>query len=256
MRLRPECDSDLVRPSPRAAAAASVLLALLALPACGGAAAPEVLPVPPAAAAGSAAAPVPQTGPFRHTGRDTYEWAVRPVSIARLGSSHRAGCPVTSSDLRLVELTHWGFDGRTHRGELVVHRDVATAVVRVFRDLHVARFPVQRIETVDRYGSDDDRSMAANNTSAYNCRPTTGGTGWSEHAYGRAVDVNPVQNPYVRGTTVEPPAGRSYLDRSDVRPGMVVAGDAVVRAFAAAGWEWGGDFRTLKDYQHFSESGR
>jgi hypothetical protein len=129
-------------------------------------------------------------------------------------------------------------------------------MVRVFRALYEARFPVQRLRTVEQYGSDDDASMAANNTSAFNCRPVAGGTGWSEHAYGAALDVNPVQNPYVRGSTVEPEAGRAYLDRSHVRPGMVVAGDLVVRAFAAVGWEWGGDFRTLKDYQHFSASGR
>ena len=135
-------------------------------------------------------------------------------------------------------------------------RAVAADVVEVFRQLHAARFPLTRVVTAEQYGADDDRLMAANATSAYNCRAVTGGTGYSEHAYGRAIDVNPIQNPYVRGTTVEPPAGRAYLDRRAVRPGMIVAGDAVVRAFASVGWGWGGDFRTLKDYQHFSLSGR
>jgi hypothetical protein len=138
----------------------------------------------------------------------------------------------------------------------VVHRAHAAGMVRVFRTLYDARFPVQRMRTVEQYGSDDDRSMEANNTSAFNCRAVAGGSGWSEHAYGAALDINPVQNPYVRGSTVEPEAGRAYLDRSRVRPGMAVAGDVVVRAFASVGWEWGGDFRTLKDYQHFSASGR
>ena len=230
------------------------LAVLLALPACGGQPdEPEVV-VPAAVAAPPRV--VPPVGPFRSTGRSTFQWAVRPVTAARLGSSHRAGCPTPVGDLRLLEVTHWGFDGRTHRGELVVHEDVAPAVVGVFRALHGARFPVARLETVDRYGADDDRSMAANNTSAYNCRRVAGSTSWSEHAYGRALDLNPVQNPYVRVGTVEPDAGRAYLDRTLVRPGMVVAGDAVVRAFAAAGWEWGGAWRTAKDYQHFSESGR
>ena len=211
----------------------------------------------PAAATLTTARPVlPARGPFRHTGRAEFRSRISPVTAARLGSSHRAGCPVPVADLRLVQVTHLGFDGRPHPGELVVHRAHAAAVVAVFRKLYLGRFPVQRMETVDRFGSDDDRSMAANNTSAYNCRRTTGGTGWSEHAYGTALDVNPVQNPYVRGTTVEPEAGRAYLDRSRVRPGMVTGGDLVVRAFAGAGWEWGGAFRTLKDYQHFSASGR
>jgi hypothetical protein len=245
---------------PAAAAACCALAVAAALAGTSGLrAGPDVLPPPQDARAAAAAgppAPVRQVGPFRRTARDAYVWQVRPVTAARLGSSHSAGCPVAPADLRLVAVTHWGFDGRAHRGELVVHEDVATAVVRVFRALHGARFPVQRMRTVDAYGGDDDASMAANNTSAYNCRRTTGGTSWSEHAYGRAIDLDPVQNPYVRGTAVAPPAGRAYLDRSDVRPGMVVAGDAVVRAFAAVGWEWGGSFRTLKDYQHFSESGR
>lgn len=200
--------------------------------------------------------PVEAVGPFRRTARSAYVWSIQPVTAARLGASHRAGCPVAVGDLRLVGVTSWGFDGRTRRGELVVHRDVAAGVVEVFRQLHAARFPLTRVVTAEQYGADDDRLMAAGATSAYNCRAVTGGTGFSEHAYGRAIDVNPIQNPYVRGTAVEPPAGRAYLDRSDVRPGMVVAGDAVVRAFASIGWGWGGDFRTLKDYQHFSRSGR
>lgn len=231
-------------------------LGLSAVAGCGG----DTLrtePVPPAAATVERARPVvPQLGPFRRTGRDAFRASVVAVTPERLGSSHRAGCPVVSADLRLLRLTYLGVDGRARQGELVVHHDVASAVVEVFRRLYAADFPVARMATVDRYGGDDDASMAANNTSAYNCRRTTGGTSWSEHAYGRALDINPVQNPYVSGSYVAPEAGRQYLDRGDVRPGMVTAGDVVVRAFAAAGWEWGGDFRSLKDYQHFSQSGR
>ncbi|HWH00552.1 MAG TPA: M15 family metallopeptidase [Pilimelia sp.] len=213
-------------------------------------------PGPAAATLASTRPVVPQLGPFRHTGRGDFQSRTTPVTAARLGSSHRAGCPTPVSDLRLVQVTHWGFDGVPRSGELVVHRTHAAGVVQVFRRLYDARFPVQRMVTVEQYGADDARSMAANNTSAYNCRRTTGGSTWSEHAYGTALDINPVQNPYVRGSSVEPPAGRAYLDRRDVRTGMIVANDVVVRAFAGIGWEWGGDFRTLKDYQHFSASGR
>jgi len=186
----------------------------------------------------------------------TFRSSITPVTAARLGSSYRAGCPVGVDDLRLVGVTYRDLDGRVQEGELVVHADVASAVVRVFRALYEADFPLAQVTTVESFGSDDNRVMAANVTSAYNCRRTTSGTGFSEHAYGRAIDLNPIQNPYVREGTVEPPAGGAYLDRSDVRPGMVVAGDAVVRAFAAVGWEWGGNFRRLKDYQHFSANGR
>jgi len=200
--------------------------------------------------------PLPAIGPFRGTARDGFRAAVSPVAAARLGVSHRADCPVPVPDLRLVTITHWDFSGQVRPGQLVVHRDVAAAVVEVFRLLHAARFPLAQVVTAEQYGADDDALMAANATSGYNCRRVTGGTAFSEHAYGRALDLNPVQNPYVRGTTVEPPAGRAYLDRGDVRPGMVDTGGVVERAFASVGWAWGGNFRTLKDYQHFSQSGR
>ncbi len=182
--------------------------------------------------------------------------AIDDATAARMSSSHRAGCPVALADLRLLEMRHWGFDGRTHLGEMVVHVDAAQAVTDAFGRMYRDRVVVERMRLVDEYGGDDDRSMAANNTSAYNCRTVAGTTTWSQHAYGRALDVNPVQNPYVTSRSVEPPAGRAYLDRSDVRPGMAVAGGPVVEAFRASGWGWGGDFGSSKDYQHFSANGR
>ena len=187
-----------------------------------------------------------------------YSATVTPISpsLRATMTSWRPGCPVRLDDLRLVTLTHWGFDGRARRGRLIVHRDAAAGMVRVFRDLFAARFPIRRLRLVEAYGSDDDRSMAADNTSAFNCRLVEGSSSWSEHAYGRAVDVNPLENPYVRGGHVSPPGGRPYVDRSLWKPGMIHRGDAVVRAFAAIGWEWGGDWRSLKDYQHFSATGR
>ena len=242
-----------MRRIPSAALVAALVAGLLA--GCGSAPVPDAQRTRVAALERTSPV-VPDRGPFRHTGRGQFRWSVAPVTAERLGASHRAGCPVAVSDLRLVRLSHWGFDGRPRRGELVVAAAQAGAVVEVFRQLHAARFPVARMVTVEQYGGDDDASMAANNTSAYNCRTTTGGTGFSEHAYGTALDVNPVQNPYVRGTTVLPAAGRAYLDRGDVRAGMVARDDVVVRAFRAAGWGWGGDFSTIKDYQHFSLSGR
>ncbi len=172
-------------------------------------------------------------------------------------SSWRPGCPVAIEDLRLLSVDHWGFDGRVHRGELVVHRDQAGRVLHVMGQLFEARFPIERMQLVDVYGGDDDRSMAANNTSAFNCRSVSGRAGvWSQHSYGWAVDINPVQNPYVSGGRVSPPAGAVYADRSLRRPGMIHAGDAVVRAFASIGWGWGGNWGSAKDYQHFSATGR
>jgi hypothetical protein len=112
------------------------------------------------------------------------------------------------------------------------------------------------MERVDVFGGSDDASMEANNTSAFNCRRTTGGTAWSQHSYGRAIDINPVQNPYVSGGTVLPEAGRAFLDRGNSRPGMIAPGDVVVRGFAAEGWGWGGTWTDPLDYQHFSSSVR
>lgn len=161
-------------------------------------------------------------------------------------------------DLRLITVGFWGFDGREHRGELVVHRDQAAAVLKVMQTLLEARFPIERMQLVDAYGADDDRSTAANNTSAFNCREVENAPGvWSQHSYGRAIDINPVQNPYLpRSGPIDPPAGAEFTNRNDVRPGMIVAGDEVVEAFASIGWEWGGNWTGSKDYQHFSENGR
>jgi hypothetical protein len=167
-----------------------------------------------------------------------------------------AGCPAAISDLRLVTLTYWGFDGHPHDGQLIVNRDAVRPVVRAMRSLYGVRFPIRRMALVDRYGAADKRSMAADNTSAFNCRLVEHSTSWSEHAYGRAIDINPLENPYIIGKQVLPPAGRAFTDRSLRRTGMIHAGDAVVRAFAAVGWRWGGAWMSLKDYQHFSANGR
>jgi len=172
--------------------------------------------------------------------------------------SWHPGCPVPIEDLRLLTMDFWGFDGRIDSGEMVVNARVSSDVLMVFGRLFDARFPIQRMELVDAYDGDDDRSMAANDTSAFNCRSATGHPGvWSEHSYGWAIDIDPIQNPYVStGGTVLPPAGSAYADRSKQAPGMIHAYDAVVRAFTAIGWAWGGAWHSIHDYQHFSLTGR
>jgi len=174
-----------------------------------------------------------------------------------VGSSWRPGCPVPLRKLRLVKVTYLDFSDERRRGRLVVHRAVARGVTRVFRDLYRAGFPIRRMELVDRYGADDMRSMRADNTSAFNCRYRDGVCcRWSMHAYGRAIDVNPVENPYVGSWGVSPPNGAAYVDRSPIRRGMIAHGDEVWRAFRDAGWSWGGDWGWPVDYQHFSTNGR
>jgi D-alanyl-D-alanine carboxypeptidase len=175
---------------------------------------------------------------------------------ARMTVSWRAGCPVGIEDLRLVTLVHWGYDGLVHSGELVVHQDHADAMVRAFRALFDARFPIERMQLVDVFGGDDAASTRANNTAAFNCRSVVGRPGvWSEHAYGRAIDVNPLVNPYTLDPNVSDPALSRYLDRDQDVAGMIRAGDAAVAAFAAVGWTWGGTWSS-PDYQHFSATGR
>jgi hypothetical protein len=172
-------------------------------------------------------------------------------------TSWHPGCPVGLGQLRYLRISYWGFDRQAHLGEMVVNASVVDSLRRVFAALFTARFPIRRMRLVDRYGGSDFDSIRADNTSAFNCRDATGSSSWSEHAYGLAIDVNPIENPYVyaNGTTAHP-ASDPYLDRSDVRPGMAVPGGTLVRAFTAIGWGWGGRWPLPTDYQHFSINGR
>ena len=182
--------------------------------------------------------------------------SVSRVSESELRYSHRPGCPLRPSSLRSIRLSHWGFDGRPHTGVLILHTAVVNDVIAVFRKLYAARFPIRRMVEVGVYRGSDDASMAADNTSGFNCRRVGNSGTWSEHAYGKAIDVNPVENPYVHGGLVEPPAGRAYLDRSRRKRGMATRTGILVRAFDEAGWHWGGRWSSSKDYQHFSTTGR
>jgi hypothetical protein len=193
-------------------------------------------------------------------GQTGFRGSISPIDAAQAkrmtGVSWRPGCPVPLRDLRLLRMSHLRFDGRVRQGRLIVHRNVARVLVAVFRRLYEARVPIRRMVPVDAYGGSDFRSIEADNTSAFNCRYVEGTSRWSEHAYGRAIDVNPIENPYVSGGRTSHPASVPYLDRSRRRPGMAVEGGALVRAFDAVGWGWGGRWSGVKDYQHFSASGR
>ena len=170
------------------------------------------------------------------------------------------GCPVPFSDLRLLSVTHWGFDGRPHTGQLVVNRDVAKPVAKVFRELYQLRFPIRHMRLDDLYGPRRARPADGDVSGSFECRravpsPCGGGSGnWSNHAYGHAIDLNPNENPYVGCGAVYDPRSRPYVDRSRVRKGMVTP--AVVRAFRSIGWGWGGAWTgDTKDYMHFSTTG-
>jgi len=165
-----------------------------------------------------------------------------------------AGCPVPPEDLRQLTLSYWTFDRKPSTGVLIVHKDVAMEVTEIFRDLFQHGFLIEKMAPVEDYQGNDDASMAANNTSAFNCRDVTGKPGqFSNHSWGRAIDINPLTNPYVKGDKVLPPAGRLYLDRSRAFPGSILAGSFIVNRFNQAGWQWGGSWADPKDYQHFEK---
>jgi hypothetical protein len=224
---------------------------------------PEAI-TPPASAAtgGDATAALVAWSPGERPGR-----ALRPFrgSVERLspklrrrmtGVSWHRGCPVGLRDLRLVSATYRDFHGRSRQGRLVVNEDHAKGMLAVLKRTYAKRFPIRRMVLIDRYGADDHRSMRHDNTSAFNCRFVNGTNRWSMHAYGKAIDINPRENPYVSGSFVSPPEGRPYADRSDKRKGMLYRRGAVARSMKRIiGWKWAGNWPGARDYQHFSSNG-
>ena len=195
--------------------------------------------------------PPPRDGRFAAT--------VTPVSAAvrtRMGQTWSPACPVALADLRYLTVSFTGFDGKPHTGELVVHADASDDVVAVFRSLFAQRFPIEEMRLPTTADLDAPPTGDGNNTASYVCRAARGQKRWSQHAYGRAVDINPFHNPLVKRDLVLPELAGAYAARTDVRPGMHVPGGAAVRAFAAVGWEWGGAWRSSKDYMHFSRNGQ
>jgi hypothetical protein len=168
-------------------------------------------------------------------------------------TSWRPGCPVPLDALAYLRVRHLGYDGQVHDGELLVHRSLAPDLVALFRALFALRFPIEKMRLIDAYDGDDDASMADNNTSAFNCREVAGSPKWSRHAYGMAIDINPLVNPWVVKGTVAPPEGAAYLAAPHPDKGTLRAGDPAVRLFLRRGFTWGGNFKQSKDYQHFQK---
>ena len=194
----------------------------------------------------------------------SYDSSVRPLPAPLErnldGRFWQPGCPVSLSDLRLLTVTHWGFDGREHEGQLVVHRDSVRQLATVFRKLHALKFPIRHMRLDDMYGPRRARPADGDISGSFHCRravpsPCGSGSGnWSNHAYGHAIDLNPNENPYIGCGAVYDPRSRPYVDRTPLRKGMVTT--AVVRAFASIGWGWGGAWTgDTKDYMHFSTTG-
>ncbi|MEV4053776.1 M15 family metallopeptidase [Amycolatopsis sp. NPDC049688] len=170
-------------------------------------------------------------------------------------STWQPACPVKAGDLRYLTMSFWGFDGRAHTGEMLVNVSGAAGITKVFGQLFAAHFPLEELRVTGPAELTAPPTGDGNSTSAFVCRPARGQTTWSAHAYGLAVDVNPFCNPYTQGDLVLPELASAYLDRSRKRPGMVLPGDATVRAFAAIGWSWGGNWHDPADRMHFTATG-
>lgn len=165
-------------------------------------------------------------------------------------------CPVSLDELSYLTLAFWGFDGLPHTGEMIVNAAVAPDIVAVFGELFAHRFPIEEMRVVGAAELDLPPTGDGNNTTAFVCRPVTGGSGWSQHALGLAVDINPFHNPYQKGDLVVPELASAYTDRATVRPGMIFPGDVVTEAMVDISWGWGGTWTSLTDSMHFSANGR
>lgn len=173
-------------------------------------------------------------------------------------NSWRQTCPVSLLNLRYINVNHLNFNGQTVSGEIIVHKDVADEVVNIFADLYEINYPIRQMRLVADFEANDWESIEADNTSAFNCRPVTGNKKkWSKHAYGRAIDINPIENPYVsRKGYISHKASWKYKKRvhknnTYADRAVLLKYDKATKIFKKYGWSWGGDWRTVKDYQHF-----
>ncbi|MGH8923499.1 MAG: M15 family metallopeptidase [Acidimicrobiia bacterium] len=179
-----------------------------------------------------------------------------PADVAAR-SSWKVGCPVTLEELSYLTVSFVGFDGRNHTGEILVNAAYGAGIVDVMRVLYETKFPIEEMRVITAAEIDAPPTGDWNSTTSFVCRPAVGReSGWSMHAFGLAIDINPFHNPYLRGEVVVPELAGAYTDRLAVRPGMIDASSPVIEAFADIGWEWGGDWQSAKDWMHFSESGR
>lgn len=170
------------------------------------------------------------------------------------GVSYRENDDISLSELRYVRVLHVGFDGKTHVGELIVNEKIADDIVEIMRELYKNGYEIERMLLVDEYGGDDDKSMADNNSSAFNYRTVANTSTLSNHALGMAVDINPLYNPYVTKKGVYPENGSQYADRSLDFRAKIDHEDFCYKLFTAHGFEWGGDWTRNIDYQHFEKA--
>ncbi len=152
--------------------------------------------------------------------------------------------------LAIITVKYWGFDNKIHKGQLVINKKLSDEVKQIFNEIFNLRFPIKSVIPIVKFGWNDEKSMLANNTSAFNYRKIKGTERLSNHAFGIAIDINPLLNPYVKKNSVEP-EGASY---NPELPGTITENSDVVKIFKSHGWNWGGDWTRGKDYQHFEKT--
>lgn len=186
----------------------------------------------------------------------TFEGTILPVTpdiAAR--SSWREGCPVRIDQLRYLTMSYWGFDGRPHTGEMITNSSIANGVIAIFQTLYNMKFPIEEMRITSLAELAKPPTGDQNRTESFVCRKVVGNpNAWSRHALGQAVDINPFHNPYYFRGIVYPELASAYVDRTNVRPGMIFLDDSVVAAFHLIGFNWGGTWSS-KDWMHFSDSG-
>ena len=160
---------------------------------------------------------------------------------------------VDINSLSYLKITYYGFDNKAHIGEMIVNKEVASEVLDIFKELYENKYPIEKMNLIDKYNADDDQSMKDDNTSAFCYRVIEGSDVISNHSKGLAIDINPLINPMVKNGVVSPNEGNKYIDREKNVKGMIRKGDACYEAFIKRGWTWGGDWKSLKDYQHFEK---
>ncbi len=169
--------------------------------------------------------------------------------------SYKSNCPISYKDLRVVEVLYQNFDNKTQTGKLIVHRLIARKIETIFKKLYKIKYQIKLIKPIWHFKANDYNSITANNSSAFNCRKIAGTKKWSNHAYGLAIDINPLQNPFVSTSgQVTHKLSKPYIDRTmkaKNHKAMILKNSLLVKLFEAHGFKWGGDWRTIKDYQHF-----
>lgn len=185
---------------------------------------------------------------------------ISPAIESRItGSSYRENPDISLDDLRYVKIKYVDFEGNEKSGELIVNRRIAKDIAEIFYELYKHEYPLEEVSLIDNYGASDEKSMEANNTTSFNYRKITGSSSLSRHACGMAIDINPQINPYVKGNTVLPANGKAYAQRNEKKctgkyaSAMIQRGDFIYTLFKKHGFSWGGDWNSLKDYQHFEK---